>query len=201
MAKMTAKLLGLALAGAGAFGLWSLGQSLLGEDEAAGTKHVVNQVWIERAPEGPRDMIGHLVLIDIPDGRLGGAGRSSQWRHVIELFQWGLEGNRLAMFFPQDRVKAAVNVRSWRCKGEAPAPFELCLEISNGRRKAVFYSLEDWHIDPDRADASLAALRDAYPELGSVGQEVVMPMLGGDDDDDDRDSYVEVDATSVIAGE
>ncbi len=200
MAKTTVKLLGLALAGASAYGLWTLGQSLLGEQDAAGTEHVVNQVWIERAPDGPRDMIGHLVLIDVPEARLGGAGRSSQWRHVIELFQWGLEGHRLAMFFPQDRVKASVQVRSWKCKGEAPAPFELCLEISNGRRKVVFYSLEEWRIDPDRAEASLEELVESYPELGHVGQQVVVPMMS-DDDDDDRNDYAEIDSTPMLASE
>jgi hypothetical protein len=198
MAKTTAKLLGLALVGAGVFGAWSVGQGLLGEDEAAGTKHVVNQVWIERVPEGPRDMIGHLVLLDMPDGRLGAAGKSSQWRHVLEVFQWGLEGNRLSLFFPQDRVKAQVQVRSWKCEGEAPEPFELCLEISNGRRKVVFYSLEEWHIDPERAQVSLAELQQAYPELGGVGQAGVVPFAN---DDDDRDGYTEVDATGVLVGQ
>lgn len=198
MAKTTAKLLGLALAGAGVYGLWTMGQGLLGDDETASTRHVVNQVWIERAPQGPRDMIGHLVLLDMPEGRLGGAGKSSQWRHVIELFQWGLEGNRLSVFFPQDRVKAQVEVRSWSCKGEAPEPFELCLEISNGRRKAMFYSLEEWHIDPDRAEASLAELRDEHPELGSLAHDVVVSVPT---DDDEHDGYAEVDASRVLIGE
>lgn len=198
MAKTTAKLLGLALVGAGVYGLWTMGQGLLGEDETSGTRHVVNQVWIERAPQGPRDMIGHLVLLDMPEGRFGAAGKSSQWRHVIEVFQWGLEGNRLSVFFPQDRVKAQVEVRSWSCKGEAPEPFELCLEISNGRRKAVFYSLEEWHIDPDRAEASLAELREEHPELGSLAHDVVVSVPT---DDDDREGYAEVDASRVLIGE
>jgi hypothetical protein len=198
MAKTTAKVLGLALIGAGVYGMWTMGQGLLGDDEAAGTRHVVNQVWLERAPQGPRDIIGHLVLLDLPDGRIGGAGKSSQWRHVIELFQWGLEGNRLAAFFPQDRVKVQVDVRSWSCKGEAPEPFELCLEISNGRRKAVFYSMKEWHIDPKRAEESLAELQQEHPELGSVGMDVVVPLT---DDDDDRDGYAEVDASRMLAGQ
>lgn len=200
MGKTTAKLLGLALAGAGAYGLWTVGQGLLGDDEeTASTRHVVNQVWIERMPQGPRDMIGHLVLLDVPkapEGRVGAAGKSSQWRLMMELFQWGLEGNRLSLFFPQDRVKAQVSVRAWSCEGEAPEPFELCLEVSNGRRKAVFYSLEEWHIDPERADASLAELREQYPELGGMGQNVVVPLTG--DDDDDREGYADVDAALVL---
>lgn len=199
MPKTTTKLLGLALAGAGAYGLWTAGQALLGDDEeTASTRHLVNQVWIERMPETQRDMIGHLVLLDMPEGRVGAAGKSSQWRIMVELFQWGLEGNRLSLFFPQDRVKGHVDVRTWSCKGEAPKPFELCLEVSNGRRKAVFYSLEEWHIDPDRAEASLADLREEYPELGNVGQDVVVPMGS---DDDEHEDYSEVDAPALLVGQ
>lgn len=198
MAKTTAKLLGLALVGAGAYGLWTTGAGLLGDDEAAGTRHVVNQVWIERAPRGPRDMIAHLVLIDSPELRIGGAGKSSQWRHLVELFQWGLEGHRLSVFFPQDRVKAQLQVRSWKCKGEAPEPFELCLEISNGRRATTFYSLEEWHIDPDRAAESLAELRAEHPELAGLGQEVVVPVAVSSDE---LEGFTEVDTSHVLLGE
>lgn len=199
MAKMTAKLLTLALVGAGAYGAWSVGQGLFGDDdeEATGTKHLVNQVWIERMPKDQRDMIGHLVLVDMPEGRVGAAGKSSQWRVMVELFQWGLEGNRLSVFFPQERVKAQLGVRTWGCEGEAPKPFELCLEVSNGRRKAVFYSMEEWHIEPDRAEASLAELRETYPELGSVGQDVVIPMAPSGDDDE-RERYTEIETDALL---
>jgi hypothetical protein len=197
MAKTTTKLLGLALAGVGAYGLWSVGTGLFGgDDEATGTKQLVNQVWIERMPKDQRDMIGHLVLVDMTEGRVGAAGKSSQWRVMVELFQWGLEGNRLSVFFPQERVKAKLEVRTWSCEGEAPKPFELCLEISNGRRKATFYSMEEWHIEPDRAEASLAELREAHPELGSVGQDVVIPV--GVDDDEELQGYSEVEADALL---
>lgn len=192
MAKTTAKVVGLALAGASVYGVWTLAQD--GDDELTGTRHVVNQVWIERAPQGPRDMIGHLVLLDIPEGRFGAAGRSSQWRHLIEVFQWGLEGSRLSVFFPQDRVKAQLRVRSWQCKGEAPEPFELCLEISNGRRSAMFYSLEEWRIDPDHVGESLAelgqepALAKVLPDVG-VTVEIPAEELA---------DYGEFDALSVM---
>jgi hypothetical protein len=197
MAKTTAKLLALALVGAGTYGLWSVGQGLFGDDEeSTSTKQLVNQVWIERMPKDQRDMIGHLVLVDMPEGRVGAAGKSSQWRIMVELFQWGLEGKRLSVFFPQERVKAQLEVRTWACEGEAPKPFELCLEVSNGRRKAVFYSMEEWHIEPDRAEASLADLRETYPELGSVGQDVVLPMAL--DGDEERERYTEVEADALL---
>ncbi|MCA9650700.1 MAG: hypothetical protein H6712_19485 [Myxococcales bacterium] len=198
MAKNTAKLLGLALAGASVYGLWNLGQALLGDEQEAGTRHVLNQVWIERLPDGPRDMIGHLIMLDIPEGRIGAAGKSSQWRHMIEMFQYGLEGQRLSVFFPQDRVKAQLKVKSWRCEGEAPEPFELCLEISNGRRSAVFYSMVEWRIEPKDAEGSLDELVQAHPELASVLSDVSMPVAVPQDE---LDGYVEVDAARVLTGE
>lgn len=198
MANITTKLLGLALAGASVYGAWSLGQTLLGDEPAAGTEHVVNQVWIERIPNGPRDMIGHMVLLDMPEGRVGAAGKSSQWRHVVEVFQYGLEGSRLAVFFPQDRVRAKLNVRSWECAGEAPEPFELCLEISNGKRSAMFYSLEEWHIDPDRAEESLTELRAEHPEVAAALADVTEPVEVSADELED---FTEVDAARVLLGD
>jgi hypothetical protein len=198
MPKTMAKVLGLALAGASMYGLWSLASCGDEDEEVASTQHVVNQVWIERAPEGPRDMIGHLVLLDMPEGRIGVTGRSSQWRHLIELFQWGLEGHRLSTFFPQDRVKAQVRVRSWRCEGEAPEPFELCLEVSTRSRSATFYSLEEWKIDPKRVDESLAELEQQHPALADVMSEVSIPVALSPEQLED---YTEVDTLGVLGDE
>jgi len=195
MAKTTTKALGLVLAGAGVCGLWAL---VGDDDEATGTRNVVNQVWIERAPDDQRDMINHLMLVEVPEGRLGAAGRSSQWRHMVELFQWGLEGHRLSVFFPQERVKAQLKVRSWKCKGEAPAPFELCLEISNGRRSAQFYSLEEWKIDPERPRASLAELRKEHPEIAGALPPVATPVQVSAEE---LASFGEADLLSVLLPE
>jgi hypothetical protein len=174
MAKTTNKMLALAVAGVGAWGVWSLGQSLFGDDPSAdGTQWVVNHVWVERLPENERDMIGHLALIQHPRARIGVAGRSSQWRHFIELFKWGLERDRLSLYFPQEEVKARVKVRTWSCAGEAPEPFEICLEISSGKRKATYYSREDWVIDVDDVDGSRARLTREAPELAGVFDQAV----------------------------
>lgn len=195
MAKTTTTLLGLALAGAGAYGMFTLGQSLLADDEAAGTQHVLNQVWIERLPQNNRDMIGHLVMLDLDEGRLGATGRSSQWRHLVELFHFGLEGNRLSLFFPQERVKAQLTVRSWQCEGEAPEPFELCLEISDGHRSAQLYSLEEWHIDPDNVAESLQEIRRSHPDMAGTLADVSTPMPVSAEE---FDSYSEADAAALI---
>jgi hypothetical protein len=174
MAKTTKRLLSLAVAGTAVWGVWSLGQTILGDDPSAdGTEWVVNHVWVERLPENERDMIGHLALIQHPRARIGVAGRSSQWRHFIELFKWGLERDRLSLYFPQEEMKAQVTVRTWRCAGEAPDPFEICLEISSGRRKATYYSREDWVIDVNDVDRSRRELSRESPELAAVFEHAV----------------------------
>ena len=172
-------LLGLAVAGAGILGASALQRAVSDDDsDAASAKHAVNRVWIERLPADQRDMIGHFILVDHKQGRVGGIGKSSQWRHFIELFQWGLEGNRLSIFLPQDRVKAQVSVKTWKCAGEAPDPFELCMEISNGRKTAKFYSRTDWVIEPHDVAGSIEDLVEDAPELATVLEAVPVEGAG-----------------------
>lgn len=190
MAKAAAKLFAVALAGAGIFGAYRLGTSLFGDGaEAEATRHVVNQVWIERMPNSQRDMIGHLLLVDHPEGKIGIAGKSSQWRHFIEGFVWKLHGKKLSVYFPQEEQRAELQVKSWRCEGEAPSPFELCLEISNGRRSARFYSRDDWKIDPKDAEDSLSALAEDSPELAGLVDDVHVIDVEGVD----VEAFTEVD--------
>lgn len=159
----------LALVGAAAVGTWKLGAAIFGDDaEATKAKHAVNQVWIERMPADARDQINHFVLIRHPEGRIGAVGKSSQWRHIVELFMWGLEGERLSVFLPQDQRKAQLRVRTWECAGEAPKPFELCLELGNDKRSVTMYSRKDWVIDPKNVSESIEDLVADEPGLAAV---------------------------------
>lgn len=161
MAKLKAALALGAIAAAGV-GTYSL---LSADDEAAGTKNLTNQVWVERMPQNSQDMIGHMLILEKDGQQYGIIGRSSNWRHFIEVFGWRLENDRLKLFFPQERVKAEVKARTWRCEGEAPEPFDLCLELSQNSRTIQFYSRTDWEVkDAD----SLEALRMETPELDAV---------------------------------
>lgn len=158
------------LAGGVAVGYGAFG----GDDpEADGTRHLVNQVWIERVPDGPRDMIGHFALIKHPRGNFGAVGRSSQWRHLIEGLMWKLEGSRLSLYFPQEESKTAVKARTWNCEDEAPAPFQLCLEVSARGGSRTFYSRKDWVIDVDNVEGSLESMVEENPELAGVFEQAV----------------------------
>lgn len=162
MAKLKAALLAGAIAATGFTAVHLLSDTA---EEAAGTKHLVNQVWIERMPSSPRDVITHMVVLDQDGQQVGVFGRSSTFRHMLEVFGWRLEQNRLKLFFPQERVKAEVKARTWRCEGEAPEPFELCLELRQNGRALQFYSRKDWVIED--AD-SLQELAMETPELANV---------------------------------
>ena len=170
MSRVGKNVVALAVVGGLAFGTWTLGQRLFGDDEVGGegARHAVNQVWIERVPADQRDMINHFVLVKHPQGKIGGFGKSSQWRHFVELFQWGLEGERLSVFLPQERTKAQLKVRTWECAGEAPDPFELCLELSNGKRSMKMYSRKDWVVEPHDVDGSIEAIAEEQPELAAI---------------------------------
>jgi hypothetical protein len=175
------KLITLALVGACGFGVWKAGGAVLGDSEVEGTQRLINQVWIERMPEDQRDMVGHLVLVDHPRGKVGIVGRSSTWRHLNEIFLWQLRGSELGTKFPQDRVKGKAQVRTWRCEGEAPAPFELCLEVSHGGRSVVLYSREDWVVKP-HDHASFDLLAEEEPRLTSVLAELQVETAAAEGD-------------------
>ncbi|MBA3549629.1 MAG: hypothetical protein H0T76_24390 [Nannocystis sp.] len=160
---MTRKIASLAAVAALAVGSYKLGAAVFGEAASAPRLH--NQVWIERLPTDDRDMIHHLVLIDDEGERFGAFGKSSQWRHFIELFRWAREDARLTMLLPQERKRLDLGVKVWECAGEAPAPFQLCLELSNKRQTMKYYSRHDWSLD---SAESVAALKTAYPELTQV---------------------------------
>lgn len=140
---------------------WTLALTLLasascgGDTSIAKADHLANQVWLSRMPSGPRDIVGHLAFIRPAKGkRFGVIGRSSRFRVNAELFAWSLEGDQLALFFPQEHVKANLQARTWKCAGEAPEPFELCLELSANGRNALFFSREDWAVDPPKRPKS-----------------------------------------------
>lgn len=175
------KLVATAAVGALALGLWSLS----GEEhsEVAAADALPNQIWIDRVPQTDRDMITHLLLLDHPRARnFGLVGNSSQWRHHIEVLRWQLNGNHLGLLFPQDRRKAKLGVRTWECEGEAPAPFELCLELVAGKRSLKMYSRHDWVVEP-QGERDLSALAAEYPELaGLAGTDAP----GAPDEDEDE---------------
>lgn len=165
----TRTLVALATVGTLVLGTYKLGSALLGDDSLS-AQRLANQVWIERLPKDDRDMINHLVLVEDGRDRFGAFGKSSQWRHFIEIFRWSREDDRLTLLLPQDRKRLDLGVRVWDCEGEAPAPFQLCLELSNKSRKVLYYSRHDWTLDSLPEHPELTQLLDAPVPVPAVDQ-------------------------------
>lgn len=153
-------LVSCAAAGAIAAGWWATGSA---PDEL---ERFSQQVWLDRLPQGERDMIRFFVAVTVDDQRVGATGKASAWRQVTDVFLWAREVDRVTLYFGQDRKRWKARVKVWRCKdGEAPG-FELCMKIGDDRHTVMLYSREDWRIDPDRADtdqAVAALLRSIAP--------------------------------------
>lgn len=153
------------LAAAGAGGWWAWQRYFT---HTSGTEQLVNQLWIERVPRDQRDLVHHFVLVERDGRRVGVTGRSSRWRTRMDLFVWSLEANQLRARFPQDDRRVSFSARTWRCAGEAPRPFELCLELTRDGRNTRLYSRKDWIIRPGGIEADPAATSWVAPALGAM---------------------------------
>jgi hypothetical protein len=165
------KVLWLLVAGA-AVAAWQLGPRYL--QKRSGTERLVNQLWIERLPRDDRDLVRFQVLLEKDADRHGLLGTSSQWRQRLDGFVWRLDSNVLHARFPQDGRQGRVRVRTWRCTGEAPAPFDWCLELTAGERSFRYFSRDDWRVRPK--DGTLED-DDARAELGGLAS-VLRPLEG-----------------------
>lgn len=159
----------LALAIAGVV-IWQVAGRLV--PHRSGTDKLINQLWVERMPRDDRDLVWHLVALDRAGHHVGVLGRSSRWRVVTDRLIWKLERNTFTIITPQNRCRSTLKVRAWKCAGQAPKPFELCLELESGGKRYRYYSRNDWGIKPNGqidGDAELAApvLRVAQDDTGS----------------------------------
>jgi hypothetical protein len=148
-----------------------------------------NRVWIERMPRTPRDMTKKIVFIHKEGERVGAVVHSSEFRMFLDMFHWfRRDDGRVRMAFPQDQKERMPYVRAWQCKGEAPAPFELCLEAKEGDQRRLFYSMEEWVI---RGANDVTARGAPWNQLGGVEPDEGAPESGdasldaGDDTPDD----------------
>jgi hypothetical protein len=142
----------------GAIVTWQAGRYLF--TSAPRPDRLINQLWIERMPTSRRDMVWQFVAIEQGEHRNGILGRASHWRLAIDVFHWKQEGDGFSLHTPQNDCRLQVKARTWKCAGQAPKPFELCLEIESGGKHYRYFSREDWQVRPGAglpADAAWAA--------------------------------------------
>ena len=116
--------------------------------EVAGARLLEGRLWVDRMPSSTRDMVRKFAVVrSVDHGPFGVAERGSVWRHRTEVFQWSRSGSTLRLFLPQDRRRVSYEVKAWRCD-DAPAPFELCLELRGDGNTRRMYSRDDWTVTP-----------------------------------------------------
>ncbi len=151
---------------------WQGGAYLLGQRN--GPEKLVNQLWVERMPSGPRDLVWHLVALEREGRRVGALWHASRWHAVSDGFVWTREGDRFNIVTPQNGCRSTVSARSWKCAGEAPQPFDLCLELQGEGKRYRYYSRSEWGIRsgaPLAPDAQFAAsMVQATLALSPVGE-------------------------------
>lgn len=160
-------------------------------EAARGKGLLANRVWIDHMPTTSREFTASMVLIQHRKGRVGALSRASQWRARIEGMRWQRDGDRLRVHFPQDDVRSEVKVRVWRCEDEAPRPFELCLELSDGERTMKLYSREDWEVRVDAAGRAQALPGEVALPARIMDLPRRLPLAPGDVDLDASDARVD----------
>jgi len=155
----------------------------------SGTEKLLNQVWVERMPGNPRDMVWHFIALDHDGRHTGVLGRSSRWRVISDRLLWRQEGNRITLFTPQNRCRSTLEARTWKCAGEAPRPFELCLQLEGGGKRYRYYSRNDWGIRPNAPLDGDGDLAFAAPAL----QSALAPSTGDESAGDSAEECVLLD--------
>ena len=122
--------------------------------------HLKNRPWVTSLPQSPRDNTNVLFLSK--DDPVGATVHGSAYRHLINVLQYRLDGNLLALREMQTGKAVRVRVKTWECD-EAPGDLDLCLELRVARARAIrLYSSTDWE-QPADVEPNLARVAAAAP--------------------------------------
>jgi len=162
-----------------AAGAWQLAHFLTAQTSS--TEKLINQLWVERMPTHPRDMVWHFVAIDRDNRHVGALGQASRWRVHSDAFVWRLQGDQFAFVTPQNRCRSTFKARTWKCGAQAPKPFDLCLDLVGNGKRFRYYSRTDWAINP-RSQLE----GDGLPAFGAPA--VQTALAAEDEHDEDADA-------------
>jgi hypothetical protein len=135
------------------------------------TRYLLNRVWSERPARDERELVTHLVLGGRGRLQFGALARASRWRAQADVLRFELDGDQLKLEVPQERARVTFTVRTFPCAGQAPAPFDLCLELRRGSTVLRLYSSERRGLADPSLEAALAALPAEAPACTSDCEE------------------------------
>lgn len=131
-------------------------------------KHLTNRQWVNKVPDGPKDMVFRLILLGRIKRKMGVVMNASNYRFIGDVIGYRVEGNRLTLTIPQDDAEVTFIARTWPCKN-APKPFDLCLELKRGRQSIILYSQRKATFGADDFEALLSPTVDGAGEAEANG--------------------------------
>ncbi len=130
---------------------------------------VANRLWISHLPKSETELARSMAFLEKPEFRVGGDIEASAWRTVVDLFEWRKSVTGADVRFPQFERTEHWTLRAWKCKDEAPAPFDHCLVVKDAEKERSYFSADDWKLEPDDVDDG-ADLIDAVERASSLVQ-------------------------------
>jgi hypothetical protein len=122
--------------------LYLLYKSCLGGEVASlDTDLIHNRPWVERIALNPREHVHGMIFRE--EGK-GASFFGSRYQLEVSLFDWKVSGEKLSVHYLQKDERVEYRARVWAC--EAPRPFDLCLEMTNGGKATKLYSRTGWKI-------------------------------------------------------
>jgi hypothetical protein len=118
-----------------------------------------NRIWMESKPEKATDYVHGAYFLSRP--QLGIFQRSSAYDFHFERFDYKRDGAKMTVKFPQQDRSADLALHITKCN--APAPFDLCLDLAEnpwGGPKRYYGMLEQ---DDDAMGPAAVALRSHVP--------------------------------------
>jgi hypothetical protein len=122
-------------------------------DAQDGKSVLVDRLWLDHVPSGPRDAFNILALIS--EDNVGVFQNTTAYRGNYEMFQFSRNGWK----FPQTGDVDKPTIRVVRCDEKG---MDFCMDISgNSRGVHRYYSRKDWVIKSLADEQALAAKLDA----------------------------------------
>lgn len=122
-----------------------------GEEKVALNDDIlVNRPWIERMPSDAKDPVHGMMFTD---QEFGVVAFASAFHWNVDVVEWKMKGDEIALHFLQEDKDATYRARLFRCEKEAPAPFELCLTLEGEGKTYRYFSRDDWRVRQMPSDA------------------------------------------------
>ncbi|MCE9574975.1 MAG: hypothetical protein K8W52_17630 [Deltaproteobacteria bacterium] len=97
-------------------------------DAADGGRALVEHVWIDHVPTGPKDTF-HVLFFDA-ESRSGVYQKARFYKGEYEMYTFNVDGRRLALVFPDDGERATTKFKVQRIDDEPPFDAKLVLDDS-----------------------------------------------------------------------